>query len=69
MFGDQCFQLAYELGVPPERKVGVDSPLDRGEPQLLDSPDRRLRERLVCEVGERRSAPERERLSELVPSA
>ena len=41
------------------------SQLLRDEPQLLETSDRRLRERLVREVGERRTAPERERVAEL----
>ena len=56
---DELVQFADELGVTPEREVGVDPPLEGREPQLLDPPDRRLRERLVCEVGQRSAAPER----------
>src|SRR5206468_586827 len=38
--------------------------LEGGEPQLLDPPERRLRERLVGEIGERRTSPERERIAQ-----
>ena len=58
---DHCLQLGHNLLVPAERQVSVDPPLQSGEPQLLDPPDRLLRERLVGEIGERRSSPERER--------
>ena len=33
-----------ELGIAPERKVGVDAPLDRDEPQLLEPKDLGLSE-------------------------
>ena len=54
----------HSLRVTAEREVGVDAPLEGSEPQLLDPPDRRLRERLVGEVGERRPSPERERFAQ-----
>ena len=50
--------------MPPEREVRLDAVLQRREAQLLESPDLVLRERLVGEVGERRPAPERQRLLE-----
>ena len=64
MLGDEAFQLADELGVAAEREVRLDPPLERRESKLVQPPDRRLRERLVGEVGERRPAPERERFAE-----
>ncbi len=63
---DERFQLANERSVTAERKVGVDPPLERRQPQLLDPRDRRLRERGVREVGERRPAPKSERLAQLL---
>ena len=48
----------------PEREVGLDPLLERHGAQLLEPSDLGLRERLVEEVGERRPAPERERLAE-----
>ena len=47
-----------------QREVGVDALLDDDGSQLLEARDLRLRERLVDEVRERRSAPERERLAQ-----
>ena len=43
----------------PQREVGVDAILERGEAELLEPADLGLRPRLVGEVGERRPAPER----------
>ena len=60
---------ADELGVAAEREVGVDTLLERAEPQLLEPRDLGLGERLVGEVGERRPAPQRERLAELLRAA
>ncbi len=48
----------------PEREVGIDPPLDRQQAQLLQTRDRRLRERLVGEIRERRPTPEPERLAQ-----
>ena len=64
MGGDELLQLADELRVAAERELGVDPPLDRGEPDLLEPLDRGPRERLVREIGERRAAPEPERLAQ-----
>ena len=44
----------------PEREVGLDPILERDEAQLLESSDFSLREALIGEVSERRSAPEAE---------
>src|SRR6266542_108493 len=43
-------------------KIDLDSLLQRGQVQLLQAGDLGLGEALVAEVGERRTAPERERL-------
>ena len=61
---DERLELGDELGVTAEREVGVDALLDDDGSQLLEARDLRLRERLVDEVGERRPAPERERLAQ-----
>ena len=63
VLGDQRLELADELRVPAGGEVGVDALLERREPQLLQPRALGLRERLVGEVGERRPAPQRERLS------
>ena len=63
---DECLELADDVAVAPELEVGVDSlPMD-DEPQLFESPDLRLREVVKRELGERRPAPERERLLKAV---
>ena len=49
---------------PPSAQLGVDPLLDGGEPELLEPRDRRRSERLVCEVRERRSAPQRKPLAQ-----
>lgn len=57
--------LAYELRQFPaeprvgsERQVGFDAVLERGEAQLGESGDVRLRERLEGEVGQRFATPQ-----------
>jgi hypothetical protein len=62
----QALELADERRVAAEREVRVDPQLERGEAKLFEPRDLALRERLVCEVGERRSLPELERLAERV---
>ena len=48
----------------PQREVGLDPLLERDCAELLEPCDLGLGERLVEEVGERRPAPERERVTE-----
>src|SRR5439155_11086613 len=62
---DQALEFGDEVAVMSEREVGLDSILERGETKLLQPGDRRLRKRLVGKVGERRSAPQRQRLAQL----
>ena len=57
---DETVQLGQQLGVAPEREVGVDSLLERAEAELLELCDRRRRERLAAELGERPAAPQRQ---------
>ena len=64
VLGDERLELGHERRVPAERELGLDPLLERREPQLLEPLDGRARERLVREVGERRPAPEVERLAE-----
>ena len=54
------FELGERGAVPAECELGLEALLERREPQLLQPSDRRLRERLVCDVGERSTAPESE---------
>jgi hypothetical protein len=57
-------KLADESCVLAKREVGVDAVLERREALLLEPRDLGLRERLVCEVRERRAALEGERLAQ-----
>src|SRR4051794_33766267 len=49
----QLGQLADDVGVTPERKLRLDSPLQRAQPQLFEAGDGALGERLSCQVGKR----------------
>jgi hypothetical protein len=40
-----------------ESEVGLDAVLEGDQPELLESSDRSLCERLVAEVGQRRATP------------
>ena len=57
MFRDKLLELAHELRVRAERKIGIDPLLQGRQPELLEPVDRRLRKRLVREIGKRRSSP------------
>ena len=46
MLGHEHLELRHQLRVPPARKVGLDSVLERAEPQFLQAADLRLSERL-----------------------
>ena len=60
---DEPLELGDELAMATVRQLVVDRLLQRGQPQLLQATDLRRRERLVCDVGERRATPQRERLA------
>jgi hypothetical protein len=64
MLRDQRLELAHQLRVAPARQLGVDARLKRRPPQLLQAANLDLREPLVREIGERRPAPECERLAQ-----
>ena len=61
MFRDQRLELRHECVVASQRKLRVETFLDRDEPQLIEAVDLGLRELLVAELTQRVSAPERER--------
>ena len=63
--GDERLALGDDVRVPAEGQIGFDPVLDQADPQLLQPRDLHLRERLVPEVGERRTAPEGERLAKM----
>ena len=69
MCGDERLDLAHEGGVPPFLQIQVDPSFEGGEPRFVEPRRLRARERRVRDVRERRPAPERERLSELLRTA
>src|SRR5215216_2462811 len=64
MLGDERLELGNDVGVAPELEVCLDPLLDREGPALFESSDLSLRERFEREIGERRTAPERECLAQ-----
>jgi hypothetical protein len=60
---DERFQLADELTLPAEVEIGVDPVLEERPANLLETPDLSLCPRFVAEIGQRRPAPERERVA------
>ncbi len=64
MLRDEAFEFGNELAREPAGEVGVDAILDRGQPELLEAAELGERERLVPELRQRRTAPQRERLAE-----
>ncbi len=60
----QGLQLPGERRMPAAGEVGVEAALQRDQPQIVEPRDLRLRERLVGEVGERRPAPQGERVAQ-----
>jgi hypothetical protein len=69
MAGHECLELRHQLGVAPEREVGLDTKLDRAESHLLQPRDLGLSELLVGQVPERRPSPEGECLAQLLRCA
>jgi hypothetical protein len=63
MLPHQGLELADELRVPSAGEVGVYAVFKQGEPQLFETRDLRLRERLEGELAQWRPAPQPERLS------
>jgi hypothetical protein len=61
--------LAGQRGVAPEPQVGLEAPLQRADPQLLQPPDLRLGPRLVADLGQRRSPQQRQRAGQEVRGA
>ena len=64
MLRNERLELAHCGAVPAERELGFEPSLDRVEATVLETGAFRLCERLGCELGERRPAPERQRLAE-----
>ena len=64
MSSDEALQHADQVRVTPKGKIGFDASLERDEPELVQSHDRGLSERLVRDVSESGAAPERKRLAQ-----
>src|SRR5918996_4741518 len=64
MLRNQRLQLAGQLPVHTPAEFGFDAILERSDAELLETRDRRLRERLVGEIGERRTPPQGKPLSQ-----
>ena len=62
---DERFELRDEIVVMAERELEVDAPLGARKAQLLEPLDLVLREVVVGEIDQRRTAPQRERLAQL----
>ena len=64
--GDEHLELCEDLAMAARRQVAVDRTFGRGQVQLLEPADLAGRERLPRDVGQRRPAPQRERLARQV---
>ncbi len=62
--GDEPLELPDQLGVPAQGQIGLDPLLERVQAQLLEPGDLALDELLVAEVGERRAAPQPQRVAQ-----
>src|SRR5438874_2005648 len=65
MLRDQRLEFPDELSALSESEIGLNPLLERVEPELFETSDLGLRERLECKVGERWASPERERFAQL----
>ena len=59
VLGDERLELPHDLGVRAQLQARLDVQLDRRHAEIGETRDLALGERLVAQVGERRSAPER----------
>jgi hypothetical protein len=62
MLCNELLELAHQLSVSADGQIDVDPVFERAQPQILEPRDRRLREGVATELGERRPAPEVERV-------
>jgi hypothetical protein len=63
LLGRGRIDLPDDLAVPAVREIGVHGQLDCPQAQLLQAADLAAGERLVRDVGQRRAAPQRQRLA------
>jgi hypothetical protein len=66
MLTSELLELTGELGVATDGEVRVDATLECHEPQFVETRAHGVRERLVDEIGERGTAPQRQRAAEPV---
>ena len=64
VLGDQRLELRHQLEMAAGRQVGVDPILQRRQPQLLQTGDLALRERLAPQIGQRLPPPQRQRITQ-----
>ncbi len=64
MLGDELLELAHDVGIAPESEVRFDPPLECQHAELLETSGNRIEQGVVREVGERRTAPQGERVAE-----
>ena len=60
MLGDEALELAHQLRVPAQLQVGAQAILERQQSQLVQTRDLSLAERLIGQIGKRRTTPEGE---------
>ena len=61
MLPDQRLELRHQPRQLPDREIGIDPILERLKPRLLQPRDLSLRKPLVRKIGQRRTAPGRQR--------
>ena len=64
VLADERLELRDDVGRPPELDVGGDPLVTGDQPELVEAPGLTLRPFLEGELGERRAAPEFERVQE-----
>ena len=64
MLGHQPLQLTHQPRLLADRKIGIDAILQRLEALLLQPRDRPLREAVIRELRQRRTAPQRQRCAQ-----
>jgi hypothetical protein len=62
--GHQRFEFAHQFRVAAERKVGINPFHQRDQTQLFQPPDLRLQGIKRCQIGQRRSAPQTQRIAQ-----
>ena len=67
MLGHECLELRNQLLGAAARQLGLDALLAGAQPELLERRQGGRRERRVDQIGQRRAAPEGERLVEQPP--